>query len=324
MKKIFTLIAALFAAVTVNAQEGTTVEIDFGALDHAMSWQASETEEASTAGDILTAETVAKDGVSVIISPAEEGNKNPNRFWRANGVPQLRCYSGTITVKAEQDITGIEFKVNASKFNLTPNVGEVANNQWTGTAKEIVFTVGGNTQLNGLTVYLGGAPTPIVIEEINVAQALEIIAALEDGAKTEKEYKVSGYIVGNPDFQRKEDTQELYGNVNLYLADTQEGGNALYVFRAKDLSNQNFTEETIGSIKAGDMVIFQGLLQKYVKEDLVTPELVNGYLVENTSGIENVAAAKAQTGKMFNIAGQEVSKNYKGIVIVNGKKYMQK
>ena len=323
MKKIFTLIAAMFAAVAVNAQEGTTVEIDFGALDHAMSWQASETEEASTAGDILTAETVAKDGVSVIISPAEEGNKNPNRFWRANGVPQLRCYSGTITVKAEQDITGIEFKVNASKFNLTPNVGEVANNQWTGTAKEIVFTVGGNTQLNGLTVYLGGAPTPIVIEEINVAKALEIIGGLADGAKTDKEYKVTGYIVGDPEFQRNAETQQLYGNVNLYLADTKDGVETLYVFRAKDFGNKNFTEETMNSIKAGDQVTFQGLLQKYVKENQSTPELVSGYLAATATGIENVTA-KAQNGKMFNLAGQEVSKNFKGIVIINGKKYMVK
>jgi len=322
MKKIFTLIAALFAVAAVNAQ--TEVTINFNELDHAMSWAKSDTEEASNAGDILTAEEISKDGVTVVISPAEEGNKNPNRFWRTNNGPQLRCYSGTITVKAEQDITGIEFNINASKFSLTPSVGAIESNTWTGTAKEIVFTVGGNTQLNGLVVYLGGTPTPVVIEEINVAKALEIIGGLADGAKTDKEYKVTGYIVGDPDFQRKEDTQELYGNVNLYLADTQEGGNALYVFRAKDFGNKNFTEETIGSIKAGDMVTFQGLLQKYVKENLLTPELVNGYLAENTSGIQNVTAKAANNGRTYNLAGQEVGKNFKGIVVKNGKKFMTK
>ena len=42
------------------------------------------------------------------------------------------------------------------------------------------------------------------------------------------------------------------------------------------------------------------------------------------SGIAAVAAAKAENGRMFNLAGQEVSKNFKGIVVVNGKKFMNK
>ena len=190
----------------------------------------------------------------------------------------------------------------------------------------------GNTQFHSIVVSFDGStptPQPVVIEEINVAKALEIIGALDDGAKTDKEYKVTGYIVGDPDFQRKtpaegQEVGELYGNVNLYLADTQEGGNALYVFRAKDFGNKNFTEETIGSIKAGDMVTFQGLLQKYVKENLLTPELVNGYLAENTSGIQNVTAKAANNGRTYNLAGQEVGKNFKGIVVKNGKKFMTK
>ena len=42
------------------------------------------------------------------------------------------------------------------------------------------------------------------------------------------------------------------------------------------------------------------------------------------TGIANVAAAKAENARMFNLAGQEVSKNFKGIVVVNGKKFMNK
>ena len=42
-------------------------------------------------------------------------------------------------------------------------------------------------------------------------------------------------------------------------------------------------------------------------------------------GIANVAAtAKAENARMFNLAGQEVGKNFKGIVVVNGKKFMNK
>lgn len=42
------------------------------------------------------------------------------------------------------------------------------------------------------------------------------------------------------------------------------------------------------------------------------------------TGISAVAAAKAENARIYNLAGQEVSKNFKGIVIVNGKKYMNK
>lgn len=41
-------------------------------------------------------------------------------------------------------------------------------------------------------------------------------------------------------------------------------------------------------------------------------------------GISAVAAAKAENARMFNLAGQEVGKNFKGIVVVNGKKFMNK
>ncbi|MBQ3769557.1 MAG: chitobiase/beta-hexosaminidase C-terminal domain-containing protein [Prevotella sp.] len=121
------------------------------------------------------------------------------------------------------------------------------------------------------------------IEEISVAKALEIINALENGKSTTEEYQVKGFIVGTPDFQRKAD-ESLYGNVNFTIADEKGGTTTLTVFRAKDLENVNFTEETINRIKEGDEVVVQGKLQKYVKNEVVTPELTNGYLISVTAG----------------------------------------
>ena len=49
------------------------------------------------------------------------------------------------------------------------------------------------------------------------------------------------------------------------------------------------------------------------------------YTAGGADGIANVAAtAKAENARMFNLAGQEVGKNFKGIVVVNGKKFMNK
>ena len=353
MKKIFTLIAALFAVAAVNAQTEVTIDFDndYKTLFPTMGESSGSGQSAVHDGDFTVATTSeAVSGVTVTVSPKEEGCTNDNRIWSSN--PRLRMYSGTITIKAATNFKKLVMTVNTNDglvaSNNTVNTGtlnfEALAKQngtivWEGDANEVVMSIKGveegkwgNTQFHSIVVSFDGStptPQPVVIEEINVAKALEIIGALDDGAKTDKEYKVTGYIVGDPDFQRKtpaegQEVGDLYGNVNLYLADTQEGGNALYVFRAKDFGNKNFTEETIGSIKAGDMVTFQGLLQKYVKENLLTPELVNGYLAENTSGIQNVTAKAANNGRTYNLAGQEVGKNFKGIVVKNGKKFMTK
>ena len=43
-----------------------------------------------------------------------------------------------------------------------------------------------------------------------------------------------------------------------------------------------------------------------------------------STGIENVQFEKVQQNKFYNLQGQAVSKDYKGIVIKNGKKYLNK
>ena len=163
------------------------------------------------------------------------------------------------------------------------------------------------------------------IQEISVSKAIEIINDLENGKTTTEQYKVKGFIVGTPDFQRKTD-QTLYGNVNFDIADTKGGSPTLTVFRAKDFDNVNFTEETINRIKEGDEVVVQGKLQKYVKNEVVTPELTSGYLISvngSTTGI-NALKAAAQNGAIYNVAGQKVNAGYKGLVIMNGKKFVNK
>jgi len=166
----------------------------------------------------------------------------------------------------------------------------------------------------------------LVVEEINVAKALEIIAGLADGAKTDVEYKVKGIVVGAPDFQRKSDGT-LYGNVNLDIADEKGGETKLTVFRAKSYENEVFTEETISLIKENDEVVFQGKLQKYVKNETVTPELVSGWLISvtgGTDGISTVQTIQVDSEAVYNLSGQKVDASYKGVVIKGGKKFFQK
>jgi hypothetical protein len=174
--------------------------------------------------------------------------------------------------------------------------------QAAGTIYTIKVTSNHNDQIRTIKIYKkGDAPQPPTpeIQEINVAKALEIIAALEDGKTTADAYKVTGYVVGDPDFQRKTDGA-VSGHVIFEMADNQGGTSTLTVFRAKDFENANFTEETINRFKAGDLVVVQGKLQKYVKNEVVTPELTNGYLISVTTPISSDTWTVAGTLPLVN------------------------
>lgn len=75
---------------------------------------------------------------------------------------------------------------------------------------------------------------------------------------------------------------------------------------------------------------------KLVKSGVVIPAKKGYLLISNagakeffafegeTTGISAVETAPATDGNVYNMAGQRVSKNYKGLVIVGGKKYLNK
>ena len=172
--------------------------------------------------------------------------------------------------------------------------------------------------LNGVTKNEGG-DSPDAPKEITVAKALEIIAGLENGKKTSEEYIVKGIVTA------VEEISTSYGNATFDIADTAGDATVLKVYRAKDAEGQSITDENI--VKVGDVVVVQGLLQKYVKNDVITPEVAqNGKILTvngQITGITIIKAAQAEA-PLYNLAGQRVDANYKGVVIKNGQKIIQK
>ena len=203
--------------------------------------------------------------------------------------------------------------------------------QAAGTIYVIKVNSNHNDQIKTIKIWKKGtAETPVTpeVQEINVAKALEAIAALADGATTSEKYQVKGYVVGAPDFQRKDDGS-LYGNVNCTIADEKGGTQLLTVYRGKNFGNQSFTEETISTLKEGDEVVFEGQLQKYVdKEGVMIPEIKNCYLISiNGKDAASVNAIKSDldaNAPAYNVAGQRVSADYRGVVIKNGKKLLNR
>ena len=127
-----------------------------------------------------------------------------------------------------------------------------------------------------------GGETPVdpqpgdEVKSVTVAEALSIIDGLADGAKTTEEYKVTGYVVEVTEINTQ------YGNATFTMADAQGGSPVLTFFRGKGFNGADITDTNL--LSAGDKVEVQGLLQKYVKGDVVTPEVAQGGKILSING----------------------------------------
>ena len=68
-------------------------------------------------------------------------------------------------------------------------------------------------------------------------------------------------------------------------------------------------------------------MQKYVKDDVTTLEIAKGGKIVELNGKTNISALKAdqlKSAAIYNLAGQRVNDNYKGVVIKAGKKVVMK
>ena len=120
------------------------------------------------------------------------------------------------------------------------------------------------------------------------------------------DYQVEGYING----QNGEDGKKKY----LTNDEIRVLGTDPYVMGA---GNQPFWGYVIVGLEAGkDYYIFSQNAQVGFQGF----EFTTG----GTDGIENVQVVKVQNNKIYNLQGQVVGDDYKGIVIKNGKKFLKK
>lgn len=170
-----------------------------------------------------------------------------------------------------------------------------------------------------LTVKEAGGETPSgETKEVNVQQAIELIAALEDGAKTTDDFIVKGFVVGIDEISVE------FGNATFTIADSKGGTELLTVYRAKGFDGEKITDAEF--IKVDDEVVVKGKLQKYVKDGITTPEVASGGVIMSINGAASVSRITADdtNAPIYNIAGQRVEKTVKGVYIQNGKKFVVK
>jgi len=133
---------------------------------------------------------------------------------------------------------------------------------------------------------------------------------------TTETYEIEGVVA-----EITETFNPTYGNYTFNMKD--EGGSAtLLVYRAKNADNQKFTEDVL---HVNDKVVVKAQLQKYGNDDV--PETKNAVILTINGTPTAIEIVKANTnfeGKTYNVAGQAVNKGYKGLVIMNGRKFVNK
>ena len=118
-------------------------------------------------------------------------------------------------------------------------------------------------------------PTPTgkgsVTDPYSVAEALTAINALADNGYSDAEVYTKGKVVK---VTTNQTNFEKYGNLNYLISDDGSETNTITVYSGDALNGAKFTG--IDALKAGDEVVVYGKLQKYVKNDNVTPEIAKG------------------------------------------------
>ena len=146
-----------------------------------------------------------------------------------------------------------------------------------------------------------------------VAKALELIAA---GEGLDAKVYVKGQITSI------KEVSASFGNATYDISDDATAANKLTVFRGYFYDNKHFTSND--QIKVGDVVVVYGKLVNYKNN---TPQVTNSSIYSLNgvvSGVDNITVDKNVDAPAYNVAGQRVNDAYKGIVVKNGKKYLNK
>lgn len=137
-----------------------------------------------------------------------------------------------------------------------------------------------------------------------VTETLAAINAMEDGATSTEFWYVKGKVVKVTTNQASFDQ---YKNLNYLISEDGTDNNTITVYAGNGLDNTQFSG--IDALKQGDEVVVYGHIQKYVKNDKMTPEIAKGnYLVKYTAaggqgGGEGGAKGSGTQADPFNVAG---------------------
>ena len=381
MKKIFTLITAAFAALSVNAQDwnasntgsldkGTTI-LDNKFVTVKTGVQNSETAQIEDEQHTADPKTYAGytfnryANIRVTDAPAEANNWEGSAYTECDPVG----ISLIVTAKQNTDVTlyykhGEGKAVSCYDQTAKENVAiaetpvEGLNEYYTGVYKFIgghVYTIyakGGTTGLNGISTATGTYVEPqskvygytgntnsvtygdgavMTISgnssknygkggaNITVNGASYSSIKNSNGAQNTftaptgmKIYRMTFYAVPNNDGDAPKFAEFNGATPNIEVTTVKDGAQATQTIMCVNGA------ETVTFTYGGKQVNF------VVDVDYSEASYDAQYDPSTSTGINNVNVAENANGAIFNLAGQKVANNYKGLVIKNGKKVVIK
>ena len=302
------------------------------------------TVENATAGDLVKTGndvslpiTVAAGTASITIKIANEGSKNVRldniKLFQGVGkkAPGLSWGTATrtVTIGAEDN----EFPTLTNTYNLAvkyssddPDVAAID-----ATTGEITLGIAGKTNITaefeGNDEYEAAKVSyELTVKDVpsvdlkntpetayTVAKALELINA---GEGLDVKVYVKGQITSI------KEVSASFGNATYDISDDATAANKLTVYRGYFYDNKHFTSNN--QINVGDVVVVYGKLVNYNNN---TPQVTNSSIYSLNgivSGVDNITVDKNVDTPAYNVAGQRVNAAYKGIVVKNGKKFLNK
>lgn len=165
------------------------------------------------------------------------------------------------------------------------------------------------------------ATTPIIVKTSGTAD-VEYVAGVD--GKDSQNYKKSTEVDGGKPVNVLQNEIKVYVGADNYAATvTPVTAGKDYIIFLKPLD-----ETTFGWAEfTDDRLIKEGQFYLEAKTPAAAGVRViwlDGSEEDQVTAIKTVKGAKAENGAIFNLAGQKVNAAYKGVVIKDGKKYIQK
>lgn len=293
--------------------------------------------------------------VSMLAKNASGKKATPTRVWNSKGKLDLRIYKGSsLTFSVPEGYTITEVKMKGTK---TVKLNNLTDELWSGEQREIEFSASATQNITTIEVaYKKNAVAPtsvsVTIGETGYAtlyysdRALTVPAgvkgytcSLAGGSFKMEEVFTEGKIIpastgvllnGNPGTY----TFNVSSEAGTPVADnwlkgsdeeaTTEGGERYYMLSL----DANSTAGSVGFYwgAPNGRAFTNGAHKAYL---CVKPGVAGAktcYRFDGqTTAIDGTRADKPTTadGAVYNLAGQRVDRSYKGVVIKNGKKYIQ-
>lgn len=333
MKKIFTL---LFAAFTAASMSASSTPMSFvGASNAKVSTMDVNNESDTiqfkkndlTSGDITLPEMK---GMAAIPSFTIKG---ATFTMGANHVVEFPSQEFSATVSVNGNEKAIKGSSLSATYNMADNSFDLSATFTYGSMPfPVTYTVKGyyvKPVTDAISVCVGGAYT------YTNSSVTYNVRKYKDGDVEKVDVTVPAYTLDNT----------LIGNLSLgaytvkgLVYDSEQGG--FYRDYKDDGLTFHFSAEQNGKTTINGDYVFNkekdnNILVKYdgtkvtsiinkFQMGAMPSDIVSTFNV-NTTAINTVKTDnKPMDGKAYNIAGQRVSDDYKGIVIINGKKYLRK